>query len=155
MAVNPLRKFFSTELIQHMQTKYNVKFVCETVSKNRHDCWIDQPGALFYSEVKHPNGSNWMIVYHGEHQGTIMITDGITAVEPDNRITGIINQDGVIVYSVFRHHYVVLDNGFIDGGRDYVRYSIDDNLALVELEITPHGLAVLNNSPSGVRINCS
>jgi hypothetical protein len=154
MVVNPLRKFFSTEMIQRIQTEYNVKFVCETVSKDRRGCWIDQPGALFYNEVKHPDGSNWMIVYHGAEQGVIVITDGITAVEPDNRITGIINQDEVVVYSVFRHHYAVLDNGFIDGGRDYVRYGDGGGLRLVELEITPHGLAIVNSSPSGVKIHC-
>jgi outer membrane protein assembly factor BamB len=53
--------------------------------------------------------------------GSAYITSGASAV--DGIITGIVADDGEIIYSRYRHDYRTSTDGtvFIDGGRDYVR----------------------------------
>lgn len=141
MLVKPSLRFFTTEFVQHVQSNFNAKFVCETTFKNAGQ-WVNQPCALFYTQTKHPNGSNWFVIFHSWDQSDrIVITDGISAVEPDDMIDALENEDGVIVYSVSRHDYVTLNGCSIDGGRDYTKVSITDNsVKLVRLKITPEGL---------------
>lgn len=141
MLVKPSLRFFTTEFVQEIQSKFNAKFICETTFKNC-DQWVNQPCALFYMQTKHPNGSNWFAIFHSWDQSDrIVITDGISAVEPDDMIDALENEDGVVVYSVYRHDYATLNGCSIDGGRDYTKTNIaDDSVKLVQLKITPEGL---------------
>ena len=132
----PLRmeSFLGYDTVSQFESVYNAKYICDTTIKGTNG-WINQPFALFYAEVAHPEGSNWFVAYFNDFS-ELMITNGISAVEPDNIIIGL-KQSHSILYSVYRHDKVNGENGtFIDGGRDYTRI----NGSSIELKITPNGL---------------
>jgi hypothetical protein len=129
---------FNEELISRLEKSYKAKFVCETCIKDVTNGWYNTPVALFYSKVKHPQGSNWFAIFQ-QLDGHFSITNGISAVEPDNTLTGL--TDGKeVVYSSYRHHFSKLGNGHIDGGRDYTKTNIPEGMRIVSLQITPDGL---------------
>lgn len=131
---------FNEELISRLEKSYKSKFVCETCIKDATNGWYNTPVALFYTKVKHPQGSNWFAIFQ-QFDGRFSITNGISAVEPDNKLVGI--TDGKeVVYSTHRHHFSKLGNSFIDGGRDYGRLSLLNGFKTVDLLITPDGLVV-------------
>lgn len=126
--------------IPKVEKKYNVKFVCESPIRDKYG-WRESPSLIFYGE-KHPQGSNYMalsIVYYHDDEGTLVVSDGISATK--DTFTGIVDDDEVI-YSRYRHDYRVGKTGvFIDGGRDYIRSSggqfvqmkiIEDKLEVVQ-----------------------
>lgn len=109
--------------IEKVEKKYNAKFVCETPIKDKHG-WRETPSLIFYNEVAHPQGSNYMaisIVIGYDDKTDLVITDGISATQCD--FVGIVDGDEVI-YSRYRHDYREGKTGvIIDGGRDYTRSS--------------------------------
>lgn len=124
---------------EKVEKKYNVKFVCETPIRYK-ECWRDESSLIFYSEEKHPQGSNYMAIsIRSEYEGfDLVITDGISATE--ETIAGILDGDEVI-YSRYRHDYRVGKTGvMIDGGRDYLRSS---NGKIVILKIVDDKLEVV------------
>lgn len=131
---------FKNEMIYHIEKSYKAKFICETCIRDATGGWYNTPVALFYSEKKHPEGSNWFAIFQIT-DGSVSITNGISSVEPDNTLTGITNGKE-IVYSTHRHHLSKLDDGFIDGGRDYAKIALSTNLKTVKIQITPDGLII-------------
>ena len=130
--------------IPKWEKHYNVKFVCETVIKDKFG-WLDQSSLLFYSKKPHPQGSNYMAVTHmplGYEDWQTVISDGISATEGE--IEGLIDGDEVY-YSRFRHDYRITPSGmFIDGGRDYTRSSVCDPDKYVTLKIIDGKLEIVN-----------
>ena len=130
--------------ISKWEKHYNVKFVCETVIKDKFG-WLDQSSLLFYSEKPHPQGSNYMAVTHmplGYEDWQTVISDGISATECE--IEGLIDGDEVY-YSRFRHDYRTTPSGmFIDGGRDYTRSSVCDPDKYVTMKIIDGKLEIVN-----------
>lgn len=110
--------FLTDDNIKKIEEHYNTKYICETSIKGKNGNWVNMPVALFYSEVAHPQGSNYSALYFN-HNKELFITDGISALEP---FTGLLVGENVI-YSAFRHDYRTFNESFIDGGRDYVRYN--------------------------------
>ena len=70
--------------------------------------------------------------------GNIMVCDGISSTEPFNALQ--LGED--IIYSRYRHDYRELNEGFIDGGRDYVRYNPEVG-KLVKLQVNKDKLEVV------------
>lgn len=134
--------YLSKEHIESIESTYNCRFICDTPIKGTNG-WYDNPCALFYNYTAHPAGSNWM-AFTINHLGEFVVTDGISAVEPDNTIDALLYDDGSLIYSSYRHDYVCYNGKCIDGGRDYTKvvYSSDDENKshTVQLMITPDGL---------------
>ena len=131
---------FNEDMIFHLEKSYDAKFICETSIKDASKGWYNTPVALFYANVKHPQGSNWFAIFQ-HSDGGFSITNGISAVEPDNKLVGITDGKDV-VYSSHRHHFSKLGNGYIDGGRDYAKLNLSSGITTVTLLITPDGLVV-------------
>ena len=109
-------------VIEHYSQKDNVPitYVCTTDFK-RSDVPID----IFYRETPHPEFGNkyFGILPHFE-DGTYTI---FNADEVEKFSFGMVQDDtGNLQYSKSRHDYKVFNNGnMIDGGRDYIRSSLN------------------------------
>lgn len=104
---------FSPQQIAIIEEKYNARWLLST---EKNDINVE----IFWTDVKHPEGSNYFGMYYNNYQ--LMITDGIFVEDQE---FSCIEEDGKIYYSRYRHDYVMTPNGFIiDGGRAYTRSSI-------------------------------
>lgn len=123
-----------------IEDRYSAKYICDTTLKSVDGNYINDNIAIFYTKDAHPEGSNWLAVsMHPYDPSKVVFRDGIGAVEPLNKIVGILNKStNKIIYSRFRHDYVNLDGCVIDGGRDYCKRNGVGTY--VELTITPEGL---------------
>lgn len=143
---------FSDEEIAKIEKKYSAKYVCETCVKNKTG-WVNRFVSIFYQPdpSKVPAGkSQWFGIFWQspnpldlDYPSHLMICNAITAVEQD--ITGIVADNGDIIYSRFRHDYRWSPDMsvMIDGGRDYDRHNnggplitlriIKDKLCVVDL----------------------
>jgi outer membrane protein assembly factor BamB len=106
--------------IPGVETKYNAKYVGQMALRTVGGGWSeDIPGEVFY-QANPPHGySNYMALII--QRGTLYITSGASAVE--GVISGVIADDGEIIYSRARHdmRYSTDKTVWIDGGRDYMR----------------------------------
>lgn len=132
--------------ISIVELKYNAKYVGDFCLKTNGGGWSDFPIAIFYQPnpdllARH---TNYFGIFVDEDHHCV-ITNGESAFsEP---ITGLITDDGTVIYSRYRHDYVTSKNGelFIDGGRDYTRFS-DGHHRLVKLLIDKDKLVIDPNS---------
>jgi hypothetical protein len=116
-------KMFTSEQLDKIEQHYNAKYVLESCLIDSTGQWANFPAAFFYTEEKHPTGSNYFALFFDE-QGHLMITNGGPSIE------GItfwgIEAEGEVAYSRYRHDYVTHKNDtFVDGGRDYFRVGGD------------------------------
>lgn len=118
--------------IHKIEKKYNASWVGQLPLKTKDGSWsVDNCGDVYYQENP-PNGySNYFALIM--QYGTLYITSGLSGVE--GIINGIIADNGEIIYSRYRHDYRESEDGsvFIDGGRDYVKFSSSNKL--VQLKI--------------------
>ena len=115
---------FDTEKVEEFYTKKDgveVKYAC-TTELNGYPC-----GDVFYRETPHPEfGNRYFTLYWGpttrltrDQEVRIANADSIEELS-----FGMIqDSNGTYHYSSYRHHYNVVDNNFIDGGRVYIRTS--------------------------------
>ena len=114
-----------------IEEQYNAKYIGEFCYKQPTKGWVNQPMALFYTEKKHPEGSNYMGVLikytiTGEFD-CVIIVDGISAVE--HEWVGVLDVNcNAVLYSAFRHDYQKLGDLMADGGPDYTRSSMHPNV---------------------------
>lgn len=125
-----------------IEKKFNAKYIGEFSLKNK-DFWSDYPVAIFYTEKKHPEGSNYFGIlflnhFLPEEKPSVFITNGISAAEAT--WTGVMNEKGEILYSGYRHDYQVYGDLMIDGGQDYVRSSLH---TLVEFKIVKDHIEII------------
>lgn len=130
--------FMKPDGIAKVENMYNAKYVFESCLKTRDGGWCNYPVAIFYTETAHPRGSNYMGLYVDDY-GRLLITDGISATEEFNALQ--VGED--IIYSRYRHDYRVLNEAFIDGGRDYVKYNPEVG-KLVKLKVVKDKLEIVN-----------
>ena len=106
--------------IEKIEAKYNAKWVGQLCLRVRGGGWHgDDCGDVYYQETPPVEGySNYFALIM--QFGNAYITSGASGVE--GVITGIIADDGEVIYSRYRHDYRTSTDGsvFIDGGRDYV-----------------------------------
>lgn len=120
---------FTQEQVENICKVKNAEYVCDT-EKNDIHC------AVFYGDLPHPDsGSRYFALYYSGLEGRLMITDG-SFVE-DQEITGVIADNGDIIYSRYRHDYRTSEDGtvFVDGGRSYVRCSMLPEDRFVKLTV--------------------
>lgn len=124
---------FTAEKLEKIEEHYGAKFVCESCIKNRNGGWVNQSVSIFYQSdpSKVPEGgSQWFgLFFKAEHPDVedspmrLTICNAISAVEED--IVGVVADNGDVIYSRYRHDYRFSPDrsAWIDGGRDYTRYS--------------------------------
>ena len=115
------------DTIDAIEKMYDAKFVFDSCIQSKSGQWYNFPAAIFYTEKAHPKGSNYFALFRNCDEWTI--TDGITATEPFN---GVI-VGGKLYYSRYRHDFVTIPGGFVDGGRDYIRWSGDGEMVRVQV----------------------
>ncbi len=123
-------ELFTQENIAIIEERYKALFVCDTCLKARGGGWINEAVAVFWNRdpANIPvGGSAYFGMFHRYEppnfkKSQLMITNAISAIE--NVITGIVAENGDIIFSRFRHDYRGSPDGsvWIDGGRDYTRY---------------------------------
>lgn len=122
--------FISAENIKKIEEHYNAKYVFESPLKTRGGGWSYNSAAIFYTEVAHPQGSNYFGLYYND-QNNLMITNGISATEEFEGVA----IDGDVVYSRSRHDYRGHNGIFVDGGRDYLRWGGERYLSATPVKI--------------------
>jgi hypothetical protein len=130
--------------IAKVEQMYNAKYVFESCLKTRFGGWSEFPVAIFYTEQAHPEGSNYFGLFKNSF-GQLTITNGISATEEFNALQ--IGED--IIYSRYRHDFSMLkeneEGGFIDGGRDYVKYNPEIG-KLIKLKVVGDHLEVVDDN---------
>jgi hypothetical protein len=105
------------DLISDIEKKYKAKYIMDSCLKSESGNWLNFPAAFFYTEEKHPEGSNYFALY--KLDGSTYITNGIRITEGE--FNGFLFEDGELVHSRYRHDYFVHREAMVDGGRDYFR----------------------------------
>lgn len=120
------------ELINKCIEKFGGYYLGKWCLKTVDGSWtLHQVPYIFYQP--NPDTSKGHSNYYGIFKNLItkswIICNGKSAFEPDenNDIIGIVD-DGLVYVSRDRHNYITTPNNhFIDGGRDYLRYGINEN----------------------------
>jgi len=131
--------FLKPDGIAKVENMYDAKYVFESCLRMKDGGWCNIPVAIFYTEKAHPEGSNYFGLYRTDF-GDLMITDGISAIEPFNALQ--IDED--IIYSRYRHDYREYKGAMVDGGRDYFRCSADRGVP-VKLKVVKDKLELSEN----------
>jgi len=128
--------------IKIVEDKMNAKYVCESCLRNRDGGWANVPVAIFYTELAHPEGSNYFGIYNNI-DGRTTITNAISATEP---FSGLLI-DNEVVYSRYRHDFRGHNGIFVDGGRDYLRFGGEriDQAEIVKIQIVKDHLEIVTN----------
>ena len=138
----PDHSLFPEEVIDQVEQNYNCRYVTEWYLDNK------QMVLLFWNDVAHPQGSNWMGVYgSGDH---LYVCDGIAASRYP--VYCKVSNDKQVLFSKTRHDFRSSQDGSVtvDGGREYTRVLgaiLNESLYLVpqngELKIIPAAMALL------------
>ena len=112
--------FIDKNNIERIEKHYNGKYIFESCLKLKNGNWANFPVAIFYTEKAHPEGSNYFAIYR-DTDGHYGIANGITAIK-DITYVGL-KVDDTVIYSRYRHDCRSVGDVFVDGGRDYFRFS--------------------------------
>lgn len=138
MTILTKSSMFNDKQIEHIEKTYNATYVCETCVKSGNE-WVNIPCAIFYTEKAHPEGSHYFAMYH-DMDGSLMITNGISATEPFFGIQ--VGED--VVYSRYRHDFRTHGDVSVDGGRDYLKVVGNIDRPQVKLQIIKDKLEVID-----------
>jgi len=124
--MNIIKKtMLSQEEVARVEKEYNATYICDMCLMDDDGNYSNFPASYFYAKEAHPEGSNYFalfpkINYLGECEA-IMICDGIRIT--DRIFTGIVAENGDVVYSQYRHDFVESPDGSvnIDGGLEYLK----------------------------------
>jgi hypothetical protein len=139
LTINNEPLLFSIENIEKICKAKDAKYVCDTTLKNGKDC------SIFYAKEPHPeSNSRYFGMYYVKNDIYICNASDVE----DQQITGVIADNGDIIYSRFRHDYRKSDDGsvWIDGGRDYTRCGMYDKSKFVELRVKNGSLSIEKSS---------
>lgn len=146
MIVDRASVLFTPEQIKKIEEKYKATYVCETCVRAKSGEWANQPVAVFYTEEPHPQGLNWFGLFFRWKPGgaaddlILSITDAKSAtLEP---FQGLSYDGKTVYYSRYRHDFRTVPGGFVDGGRDYLRYQ--PPAMIVKLQIIKDKLVILD-----------
>ena len=107
------------ESIKNIEKHYKATYVFENCLRDIKGEWCNFPAAIFYTEVAHPEGSNYFGIFADYTDNSFKICNALSATEVPIDALQI---EGDIFYSRYRHDYRFHNGVFIDGGRDYTRY---------------------------------
>ena len=107
------------EGIRKIEKLRSCRYVCEWNLIDAAGNAYDQSVLLFWNDVPHPQGSNWMALYRAGDDW--YVRDGITASRLPIRC--VVSDAGQVLFSKSRHDFRSSHDGSvsIDGGRDYTR----------------------------------
>ena len=107
------------EGIRKIEKLRSCRYVCEWNLTDAAGNAYDQSVLLFWNDVPHPQGSNWMALYRAGDDW--YVRNGITASRLPIRC--VVSNDGQVLFSKSRHDFRSSHDGSvsIDGGRDYTR----------------------------------
>lgn len=120
---------FNYDQVEKICKQYDAQYVVDTEQNDIH-C------AVFYGSKAHPDsGSRYFAMYVTPMTQQLMITNG--AFVEEQKIAGIVADNGDIIFSRYRHDYRTSDDGsvFIDGGRAYTRCSLVSADRRVQLNV--------------------
>lgn len=120
---------FNYEQLANICKHYNAEYVVDTEQNGI-------PCAVFYGATAHPDsGSRYFALYWTPYTQELMITNG--AFVEEQEFSGIIADNGDIIFSRSRHDYRVSDDEsvWIDGGREYTRRPIVSLDRIVRLTV--------------------
>lgn len=131
--------FLSEKQIEKIEERYNAKYVFESQLKLRSSNWSDFSSAVFYTEISHPEGSNWFAIW--SNSGKYMISNAISAVEEP--FFGALAENGDIIYSRHSRDFRESDDKtvFIDGGRVNTRHDLTHDV--VKLKVSKDKVIVI------------
>lgn len=108
------------EGIQNFEDSHNCRYVCEwNVTYDGET--IKQPMVIFWSDIQHPRGSNWLATYRDPEDRNWYVRDGITASQLP--IQCMVSDSKQVLFSKSRHDFRQSHDRSVsvDGGRDYTR----------------------------------
>ena len=119
--------FFSKEQIEKIEELRSAKYMGYWCLRSRNGGWTEQPFDVFYQkELSDPSHSHYFALMRRD--GEIFIANGESAFA--EVITALLTKEGSVLVSRYRHDYVAASPGeFIDGGRDYLRWGGQGQLA--------------------------
>ena len=111
--------WFSNENIKVIEHKYGARYMGYWAKKTSNGNWTEQPVDVFYQP--NPKTELGHTHYFGmfRHDGETMITAADSCFK--DPITGVLGYNGEVFVSRYRHDSNGGADGFIDGGRDYLR----------------------------------
>jgi len=118
--------------IAKAEAHYNARYIGQMCLRTKDGMWANEPAEIFYQDVPPVEGySHYLALFVRGRQ--LYVTSGESAAS--GSITGVVADNGAIIYSRYRHDYHTSSDGsvWIDGGRDYTRTGNIDRL--VELKI--------------------
>lgn len=107
--------------IARVEKAYKCRFVAEWNIINSDGRVMTQPVLLFWNDIPHDKGSNWMGMYRDSVDSNWYVRDGITASRLP--IECVVSNDKQVLFSKNRHDFRTSHDRSItvDGGRDYTR----------------------------------
>ena len=122
--------WFNEDKIKKAEELYGAKYMGYWCTKRLDgNSWNDVPVDVFYqpNPDRAKGHSNYFGLFFQDDQ--LWITDAQSAFS--ETIGGIITDDGEVLVSRYRHHYVTKEGGYmIDGGRDYLRSSLHPTICV-------------------------
>lgn len=137
---------FTPKEIESITLKYSgASYIGDFCLKHANGDWANFPAAVFYQpKPEKPEYSNYFALYF-TIDSQLMITNGKSAVE--GTFNGIVADDGEVIFSRWRHDYhsSADESVTVDGGRDYLRYSIGTTSKHKTVDTVPHvSVSVVN-----------
>lgn len=117
--INKESSVLSQDNIKKIEKLKSAVFVCDADISQGMD--VSFAGAYFYGDEEHPvSGSKYFKLFY-DFNGNIMIADGSEIEDID--FTGVISDEGEVIYSRYRHDYRQSKDKsvWIDGGQSYLR----------------------------------
>ena len=120
--VTPDYHSVTLEGIRKVEESKSCRYVCEWNTLDSNGKINENPVMIFWNDVPHPQGSNWMALFRGGGHLGWFVRDGISASRLP--ILAYLSDDGEAVFSKHRHDYRRSRDSSIsvDGGRDYTRF---------------------------------
>lgn len=135
------------EGIEKIEKSRNCRYVCEW-NVMQDGKVHDEPMVIFWNDTPHPQGSNWMALFHYNKEW--YVRDGITASQLP--IECMVSNSKQVLFSKSRHDFRQSHDRSVsvDGGRDYTRVLgavRNERVWLLprngKLEIIPEAMALL------------
>lgn len=136
--------WFTQEGIDKIEKDYKAKYMGYWCTKHSAGWWNNHPVDVFYQE--NPDTEKGHTNYFGMfiREGNVYITKAETAFsEP---ITGVLCEDGEVLVSRYRNHYVAKDDKMIDGGREYLKRSYPSVLVDIKVDGARFDMAVVEEN---------
>ena len=123
--------WLSDDGIKKVEKDYKAIYMGYWCTKHSNGWWNDYPVDVFY--VEHPDRSKKHSNYFGIFidREKLYITDAESAFQ--DPIIGLLTDDDEVIVSKYRHDCVVKGDHMIDGGRDYLKRSLNSKQVKVDI----------------------